>query len=343
MSESYFDALEQQLAGLCRKRAHRRAWSVRALGIGSRASVRLHRGGIVAMVGSVGVVVVVAGLALGLRHAKPPPGGGPPTAGGAAGISQRQRQAAQPYLQAAIRPAVTASCASLASVRGPVSYGVPEEALLALLGVLRRPREPSDLPPAGPGSHQSIPVWARGSYVRYIRRARVVAGISYYVVPVINAGQLNATCAAQAQQRLRRELPTIPGTLRGVVWKLGEQQLARLGPHQGTILVESGPNIGAGFGGAPASDIKRFGILGIDGTRHGARLVGLLPDGVATVQIVYPAADREGGSSKPFSITAPVINNVMVCNVPLSARAAMRGKMIWHAPNGTIIRTIDQH
>ncbi|HUA49470.1 MAG TPA: hypothetical protein VMA77_29820 [Solirubrobacteraceae bacterium] len=341
MSESYFDALERQLAGLCRERAHRRTWRFRVPGMGrSASSVRLHRSGIVAMVASAAVVAGVVVLALALHSAPRPPGR--PAGGGAAGISQRQRRAAQPYVRAAIDPAVSASCASLASVRGRVSYGAPSRSLVAILGVLRRPREPSDLPPPAPGAHRSIPVWAQGAYVRYVRRARVVAGISYYVVPMVNAGVMNGTCAAQAQRRLDRELPTIPAGLRGVVRQLAEHQIANLGPHQGVILVETGPNISGGFGGTPASAIKQTGIFGSDQTRDGARVVGLLPDGVASVQIIYTAA-RGSDTPKPFSITAPVVNNVMVVSVPRTGEAALHGKMVWRAANGTVIRTISQH
>jgi len=64
------------------------------------------------------------------------------------------------------------------------SEGTPSSRLLSILGVLRRPQTASDaLPPpfdaGGPGL-----TFGEGVYVKFIRRARVVAGTTYYLVPV---------------------------------------------------------------------------------------------------------------------------------------------------------------
>ena len=56
--------------------------------------------------------------------------------------------------------------------------GAPSSALLSMLGVLRRPQRPSD------ELNLASLHLGEGVYVGYTRLARVVAGTSYYVIPV---------------------------------------------------------------------------------------------------------------------------------------------------------------
>ncbi|MFZ1992474.1 MAG: hypothetical protein WAU75_00075 [Solirubrobacteraceae bacterium] len=341
MTERYFDALEQQLAGLCRQRAHHRRRAHRIL---VRPTGHLpHRSraaGVIALIGSVVVVAAVGVIALGLRSQAGYQGKPPAHSSGGA-IAPAQRRAAQPYLTAAIGPVLRGRCGKRPPHKSQaVSQGVPDPALLSILGVLRRPREAQDIPRPAPGSHRSLPIWTKDSFVRYIRRARVVNGISYWIVPTVNAGQLSARCAASIARRLRHELPTVPRSLRAAVTSLGDQQVAERGPHTSVTVVEQGPNLGAGFGGESIDDIQQRGMFGGDNTKHGARLIALLPDGVSTVQIVYPSIHAGGRVRKAFSITARVVDNVMVTNTPRNAAAPFGEKMIWRAANGALIKTV---
>ncbi len=153
-------------------------------------------------------------------------------------------------------------------------------------------------------------------FVHYIRRARVVDGSPYYVYPAILGD-----C----------------GT--------GEK------PHQGIMELATNVNLGGGSiggtggGGATAADIEqgRDAGSGPPGSSTSATLTMLVPDGVASVTLRYPAGRASGYSPKispPFTITTAPVENLVVATVPRSS-PLQQGTMVWRAANGRVIRTFN--
>lgn len=190
--------------------------------------------------------------------------------------------------------------------------GAPSRSLLSILGVLRRPATPVDVLPRRL-------VLERNAFVRYVRRTRVVNGGSYFIYPAIVSG-----CGIHARQ--------------------------------GIMHLETNINIGAGMmgatggGGASAAQIERAedASTGPPGSSTSATITMVIPDGVASVTLRYPAGRASGYSPKispPFTVTTAVVNNELVVNVPRSAGGGPIRKltaMIWRAPDGHVIKTFNR-
>jgi hypothetical protein len=75
---------------------------------------------------------------------------------------------------------------------------------------------------------------------------------------------------------------------------------------------------------------------------------GLLPDGVASVTSIFPREIYHGahrplrGNPRAIRRTDPVRDNVVSFVVDRDADDAFATKMIWHAGNGSVIRTVDE-
>jgi hypothetical protein len=216
--------------------------------------------------------------------------------------------------QARRSPARTAhlSPALCGSGKGKSLQGAPSKSLLSILSVLRRPASAAD-----GGSGIAARGVVQGVFVNYIRRARVVAGSSYYIYPAILGG-----C----------------GT--------GEA------PHQGINDLATHVNLGAGIiggsgeGGATATQIEQGQAVGTGppGSSTSATITMIVPDGVASVTLRYPAGRASGYSKKispPFTTTTTPVNNQVVVSVPRSAGGGPIRKptMIWRTASGRVIKT----
>ena len=100
---------------------------------------------------------------------------------------------------------------------------------------------------------------------------------------------------------------------------------------------------GSGGGGATAAQIEHGEAVGSGppGTSTSATLTIIVPDGVAKVTLHYPAGRASGYSPKispPFTITTTPVNNLVVVTVPRS-NPRQKGKMIWRAADGHIVKT----
>jgi hypothetical protein len=203
-----------------------------------------------------------------------------------------------------------ASCAP--SREGGALQGAPSKSLLSILGVLRRPATAAD---------DASGIVARGVvqgvFVHYIRLARVVAGSPYYIYPGIIGG-----CGTRER------------------------------PHQGIMELATHVNLGAGLiggsggGGASATQIEQGNDVGTGppGSSTSATITMIVPDGVASVTLRYPAGRASGYSRKispPFTVTTAAINNAVVVTVPRSAGGGpiWVPTMIWRAPDGNVIKT----
>jgi hypothetical protein len=204
-----------------------------------------------------------------------------------------------------------AARASPASCGGKALTGAPSKALLSILHVLRRPATAADQVDTGLGGG-----FLRGVFVHYVRRTRVFNGSSYYIYPAI-------------------------------VGECGTHEK----PHQGVMDIATHVDLGHGLiggvggGGITAAQIEHgesLSTLGLSSTR--ALVTMLVPDGVASVTLHFPAGRASGYSPKispPATITTPAINDEVIVAIPRSSPGA-GDTMSWRAADGHTIRTFDR-
>ena len=202
--------------------------------------------------------------------------------------------------------------ASPCSKAKPFIAGAPSQALLSILGVLRRPATAADELPMS--IKRALTTSFRFSGVEvftdYVRRAGVIAGTAYYVMPVFDSG-----CSAGALSGVRAQ--------RMMLWG------------------------GSGGGGAgDAATIKDGAGAGTVGAYGHTTIQMLVPDGVATVTLHYPAG-RIGGFNPDHApastTTAKVVGNVLVMTVPRSGdRLDAPMTMTWRGADGTIVKTFNR-
>ncbi len=193
-----------------------------------------------------------------------------------------------------------------AAVYGKALQGAPGRSLLAILGVLRRPQTAADTLPPEVGR-------TGDTFVHYVRRTRVIDGRSYYIYPALTG------CS--------------PG-------------------HVGLMDIATNVDLGAGIvggvggGGGGAANIEagEHVSTGPPGSATSATITMIVPDGVATVTLRYPAGRASGYSPKvspPFTVTSPVVGNELVVTVPRSGGGGpirAPSAMIWRAASGRVVR-----
>jgi hypothetical protein len=280
---------------------------------------------IVAAVAVVAAVVVVALTTIG--HG--PAGGRPPSAAPPVGGQQRQELG---YIRAAA--ARSPACRAHHPAGPAVRNGSPSGTLLSVVGVLRRPATGADrLPRALQGGGD-----ARGIYANYIRRARVTYGIAYYIVPAATlapARILPARCYTEMVAALHAQLPRIPARLRSPTLALqaqliaGARGLARRTAGGGVCLMFADARASGGECGASASEIEQRGLISSFGP-----LAGVVPDGVATVTVYFPASNGLAARTA----TSDVVGNVFAVSISPSHRG--QPAMVWRSAQGKILKTV---
>jgi hypothetical protein len=272
---------------------------------------------------------------------------------GAAGTnapSPSQQQAASNYIQIAVLPAINGPACAREHVAANIT-GAPPASLLSILGVLRGPAAPVD--------RAAVPILSHmvGVYINYVRLARTAFGLNWYLfVADGNQGFLPpanvSRCLRQQSSNLSRELPTIPKSLVALTQRMFTAQLAAerrrdAEPLQPGVWLST---LGGGGGGGTAADIElgRFvgtGGPGIPGNPHSATVRMVVPDGVASATISYPAGPANGFQPKvispPVTITATVVWNVLLFNVPRSSgggQITQPTSMLWRNARGAVIR-----
>ena len=207
-------------------------------------------------------------------------------------------------------PTTLTACASPS--RKTTTDGVPSQSLLSILGVLRRPATSADtLPPKILAFFTSeSPILAgRQIFINYIRRARVISGTSYYLIPVLNNGCGRFKITGEGIQMWRQR---------------------------------SGGG-GSGGGNADAARIEQAQAVGFTAVFTHSTITMIVPDGVATATLHYPAG-KVGGFNRnhapPFTITTNVIGNILVATIPRGGMRLMGPMtMTWRAANGTTVKT----
>jgi hypothetical protein len=206
------------------------------------------------------------------------------------------------------------------------------QALLDILGVLRRPQTPVDLDSKlltraleGPASpFLGLPDRA------LIRRATTTPwGSPVFLVPM-GPGSVARVKAAFG----RRKPP--PALVRRVTL-----------PTERLMEVDS-----SGSGGdSDAADIEAGHALGTDGAGHSfaggstqTRIILIVPDGVATVAFTFPRqADRHDPGApiyrRSLTVTAPVHGNVVAVQVPRECCGSDL-PMTWYASDGHVVKRL---
>ena len=205
---------------------------------------------------------------------------------------------------------VLASCA----VSQPKELqGAPSQSLLSILGVLRRPATPADALPPG---IQLLRGFTPEVYVNYIRRARVIGGISYYIYPAVVGG-----CGQ----------PTHEG-------------ITELATHVPSGHGDYGSD---GGGGATAAQIEdgRDYSSGPPGSSTSGTVTMVVPDGVASVTLHFPAGPANGFRKNIISPAATVttrpVGNLVAVRVPRSGGTiGPAATMTWRDPSGHVIKTV---
>ena len=270
----------------------------------------------------------------------------------ATGPSARQQQE-QRYVQKAVLKAVNSP--ACAEVRVPATVtGPPPASLLSILGLLRQPATAADKPPAQVLAHEPE------LYVNYVRFARSAFGRKWFVWVAGSSFRPPANvdrCLSAESADFHAELPSIPKALRAQTTALFATQLGGdrrfdsepVRPVGVSLFGPSSSGGGGGGGGGTAAEIEAHGMWSSESGGTGADpartlFAGLVPDGVATVTLHYPAGKLGGFSRRSgpaLTVTAHVVNNVVLISVERAgAQAIGTVTTTWRAAGGTIIKTL---
>jgi hypothetical protein len=195
--------------------------------------------------------------------------------------------------------------------------------------------------------------------VDYVRRARVFPdGTSVYVVPALSARpaltKRPGSCSAREREALEHRLRGKPAQARRAARRLlrsfetSRRQAASLPPRPGLFVFAFGPHGGGGGGGPDVSDIRKHGALNASYVRgRGSRVIGLVPDGVASIDFTFARGHSLGGGPGRGRVyrtvcrrTAAVVDNVVALTVPRLPGDALFNRQVWHAADGTVVNTI---
>lgn len=234
----------------------------------------------------------------------------------------------------------SSACGRLRPTTVPATDGgTPDRALLSVLSVLRKPHAATDVLPRPIRGNAP-----KGRFVRYIRLATVVDGVSYYIVPSSSpngvGGPVQSDCFVAIAAEARANARQIPASLRErtLAWLRHElvtvREIRARETGEGICLAYWGTGTGGGVCGANALDIREWGLE----TSFG-RVSGVVPDGVASVTIREPAYDGLSASTS----TVKVVNNVFVggMNAALTGRTTDAAPTItWRSADGAVIKTV---
>jgi hypothetical protein len=193
-----------------------------------------------------------------------------------------------------------------------MATGTPPASLLSILGVLRRPERTGGIPDVL--SRRLVPPQT-GLYVRYVRFARSADWADYYVSVSDGAGGLGSApenvgrCIAALTANFDHELPRIPKAFRADATQVFKSDLAiqrtnwarkpPVGVNLETFSLIHGGAGGVG-GDCTAARVEQGECLpgGQSLGNYTTSMVGIVPDGVASVTLHYNAGPLGGYSHK---------------------------------------------
>ena len=236
------------------------------------------------------------------------------------------------------------------SQRGSVTHDPIPQEMLDAFAVLRRPATPQDTfkPPLAPVASKIA--------VDSIRRARVLAeGQEVFVIPSLDArphaSAPPARCRVRERLALEHRLRGKPAQAQRAARRLlrnaqrAEQTTAPREPQAGLFLMVRGPRSAFGGGGTSVADLRKYGSFVSSGARHHqARVVGLIPDGVATIDFTF----ARGHSLEPHGPTyrrvyrrsVTVVDNVVAFTVPRRAIDTAAARQVWRGADGAVVNTV---
>jgi hypothetical protein len=96
-------------------------------------------------------------------------------------------------------------------------------------------------------------------------------------------------------------------------------------------------------GGDSPATLAQTGMLGGGSSPAGIVMDGIVPDGVATVTLGFPATLHGGRPVPALNATGRVVNNVFVIPVPtLFERGGWPVWAVWRSASGRVIKTVDE-
>jgi hypothetical protein len=236
------------------------------------------------------------------------------------------------------------------------THGKPSNALLATLGVLRRPAPPAD--ETNRTLIQSGFDVGAGVYVNYIRRARTEFNKSFYIIPEARTtpfSPIPSRCYTEMHAALLHEIRQLARTQQARIFQLQALQFAAqraltehrdgfcfaavsLGYHSKFTGVDSG-----GCSQGPPT-LKQYwptdpGWMQEDLNNGDVLLAGVVPDGVTAVTVHYVA----GNGHPARTITSTIINNVAAFEIPPGTfrKNYVPTTVVWRAADGRVLRTFN--
>ena len=160
-------------------------------------------------------------------------------------------------------------------------------------------------------------------------------------------------CFAREREALEHRLRGKPAPAQRAARRLlrdyqrGQRHAASSPPKAGILVYEFGPHGGGGGGGQDVAEIRQRGAYSSTyaGRRRGTRLVGLIPDGVASIDFTFARGHGVGPEGdrvypKIYRRTVAVVANVVALSVPRSPEDAFFNRQVWHAADGSVINIV---
>jgi hypothetical protein len=221
----------------------------------------------------------------------------------------------------------------------------PSADLLNTFAIFRRPATAEELALAD--KERRLP--AQGLYRRYARIVTSASGRRQLVLPAQNAHSYQPR-PQRCVDSLRRHVDVL---LRGhdAAFKRGTtrvlEQVIRdewagpaQGPTEGVFLFSfDGHGSGGGGGGADLETLRTKGMfISFGGSSRPSLVTGLIPDGVASIEFLYPATP----GAAEIKRTVAVRDNVVSYHVRRAGiDALVAPQMTWLAADGSVVRVVD--
>ncbi|WP_270038841.1 hypothetical protein [Solirubrobacter ginsenosidimutans] len=221
----------------------------------------------------------------------------------------------------------------------------PSADLLNTFAIFRRPATAEELALAT--KERRLP--AGGLYRRYARIVMSASGRRQLVLPAQNARSYQPR-PQRCVDSLRRHMAAL---LRGhdAAFKRGTSRVLEQvirdewageaqGPTEGIFLFTyDGHGTGGGGGGADLNTLRTKGMFfSFGGGARPSLVTGLIPDGVASIELLYPAT----ADSAEVKRTVAVRDNVVSYEVRRSGiDALVEPQMTWLAADGSVVRVVN--
>lgn len=224
--------------------------------------------------------------------------------------------------------------------------GAPLASTLELLGILRGPAAPGDdaLP---------FPAGVTRIYIQAARTVTTPSGLAVRVAPFqqVFAATPSEACrnaqASLARRLAAREPRVIRRAVEALIQDIEESSAAApkpTSPPPDSVVIAGGT--GNGRFSAAALDMAEFAERGLLASTQ-STAIGLVPDGVASVELVFPREVRYGKLAKAIvhpseeRVTAQVQNNVFEAKSPRSdIETIFATSMVWRSASGEVLRTV---